>query len=725
MAATLINIPDFNFSGIYYPEILEDLTQYTRVNCPEITDEDEKEPFEQLKRAFSLVGHLSNVLLDSVAVEEFIATCQLRSSLASHLALIDVRLAQAKPASADLLLELSQVLTATTEVVPAKSQFATEETNDSPAIAFENLTAISSSRTDRAAAVLAYDQTTQGYTDHTAEAITPAGNFTPGWGVAVQAGDMLYVGHPDILWDTLKLVLAGGATGLTTLVWEYFDGEYEQGQPDSVVNNGATLTLTVNGLLGAVNRAGTILRVRSAASGGFEDLVAAWDGSANKVTTSAFLGQTAPSLAAKDYIIGSAWREVEDLTDATTGLSTAGDHDVTFGLPQTITANWRTTTVNGVEAYWLRARLVAVAGGATAPSITQVRIDSGRQYILFTSTQGVSQEDAPLGSSTGLPDQQFQLAQAPVLDDANLRVFVTESTEQPWTRVDDFLASGLLDKVFRVEFDDAGECTVIFGDGKNGKIPAAGTGNIRVEYRTMDELDGNVGQNAITVNKGAVAFLNSITNPRAASGYKLREGSTPEDIERLRIAGPATLRTKGRAVTADDVEETAQQFQGADGTKPVVRARAFEEAFGPKTVELVTVGAGGVGLSTGQLVEVAAYYNGDPAAKVKGVLVMNQQLTANNFTPRVVDVTATVFGGNLAAIKTALTTLLHPLAVDSNGDFVWDFGGEVPQSRINAEIFATLPKPRKVTITTPGAAGVVLGPRELPVVGTLTITVLP
>jgi hypothetical protein len=134
MATTLITLPDFNFSGIYYPEILEDLTQYTRVNCPEITDEDEKEPFEQLKRAFSLVGHLSNVLLDGVAIEEFIATCQLRSSLASHLALIDVQLAQAKPASADLLLELSQVLTATTEVVPAKSQFATEETNDSPAI---------------------------------------------------------------------------------------------------------------------------------------------------------------------------------------------------------------------------------------------------------------------------------------------------------------------------------------------------------------------------------------------------------------------------------------------------------------------------------------------------------------------------------------------------------------------------------------------------------------
>jgi hypothetical protein len=540
----------------------------------------------------------------------------------------------------------------------------------------------------------------------------------------VEPGDSLYIGHPDVLWDTTKLVIATGLT-LTSIVWEYFDGEFDQGPPDTVTNNGSTLTLVVNGLLGSVNRAGTIMRVRSVASGGFEDLPVVWDGANNKVTTSAFLGQTAPSVLAKDYVVGSAWRELEGMTDGTTGLSVTGDHDVTFSLPQSITANWRKTTVNGVEAYWLRARVVTASGGAAAPSITQVRLDSGRQYLVFDVTQGVSQADAPLGSSTGLPDQELQLSQSPVLDDDNLRCFVTESIEEPWTRVDDFLASGPLDKVFRVEFDDVGQCTVFFGDGNNGKIPAAGTGNIRAEYRTMDELDGNVGQNAITVNKGAVAFLNSVTNPRAASGYKLREGSTAEDINRLRIAGPATLRTKGRAVTAADAEETAKEFQASDGTKPVVRAKAFEEAFGPKTVELAVVGAGGAGLSTGKLGEVNVYYNGDPDAKVKGVLVMNQQLTTTNFVPRVVDVTATVYGGNAAAIKTALTALLQPLAIDSNGDYVWDFGGEVPQSRINAEIFATLPKPRKVVITTPAAGGVILGPRELPIIGVITLTVLP
>jgi hypothetical protein len=156
----------------------------------------------------------------------------------------------------------------------------------------------------------------------------------------------------------------------------------------------------------------------------------------------------------------------------------------------------------------------------------------------------------------------------------------------------------------------------------------------------------------------------------------------------------------------------------------VKRALAVEEAFGPKTVELIAVGAGGATLTGTQLAALEEFFNGDVALKIAGVLLMNSELTASNYSPLSVAVTATVFGGNQEAVETALTGLLSPLALEDDGTtFVFSFGGEVALSKIIATIMNTSPAPRKTTITTP-ATDVALGARELPVPGTLTITIV-
>ena len=136
MATKEIIIPSFDFSGFYYPEILRSLIQYQRINVPEITDESDEEPFQQLLRAFALVGHLNNVLLDVVANEALLTTSRLLESVRGHLALIDVTLSQAAPASTDVVLELSKVFAVATNLIPVNSQFATVETDDSPQIIF-------------------------------------------------------------------------------------------------------------------------------------------------------------------------------------------------------------------------------------------------------------------------------------------------------------------------------------------------------------------------------------------------------------------------------------------------------------------------------------------------------------------------------------------------------------------------------------------------------------
>lgn len=69
-----------------------------------------------------------------------------------------------------------------------------------------------------------------------------------------------------------------------------------------------------------------------------------------------------------EYWNGAAWTAVSGLTDGTVGFTAAvGNHDVTFTCP----VDWRLTTVNAVELYWLRFRIVTEAAHNITPLGTQ------------------------------------------------------------------------------------------------------------------------------------------------------------------------------------------------------------------------------------------------------------------------------------------------------------------------------------------------------------------
>lgn len=719
MAVTII-VPDFPFTSHYYPEVLEDLISRHRAEVPELSDEDPAEPHIQLLRSNALSTHYNNVLLDLCANEMYLPTLGLRASLRNLLALIDVKLAQAAPAVADILFKLTRIFTVDTIVAPQGSLFATEDTRTSESVEFEVLADLTTSRTDLVGAVYAFDGAT--YTDHTAEAQSPSGGFVPGWGAAPSAGDILYIGHPDTLWDQINLFIATAAVNIVAGVWEYYDGNLDQGHPDSVTNLGSTLRMIVNFL-----PTGAIARVRSVITGAFEDCVVTVSAPNNIITTTTFLGQASPSTTASDYIVGTAWQELDDLVDGSANMTVAGGggSTVSYSLPQTVLQNWRKTMVGtgilALEAYWIRFRVVSVGVGPTKPTINEIQISQGKQYMVTGATQGISREDNPLGSSDGTAGQQFTLSNAPVIDDSNLRVFVTEGTEKEYTRVDNFLSSNGVDRHFTADFDDDGNCIITFGDGTNGKIPSAGTNNIRTPYRTMKAINGNVGAGTITVNRSGIAFISTVTNPRAAAGYTAAEGSTDESIVFLKLSGPASLRARGRATSPDDVTTLTVGFKAPDGSKPFARCLTIEEAFGLKTIEAVVVGNGGTGAAQASLDALALYFNGDD--DTRGVVVMNQQVMPTNFTPKVINVTVTVTGGSLTAITTALTVLLHPLAVKANGDYAWKFGQSVTLAKLNQAIMDT-DGPTNAVITVP-AADTALATRELPTVGTLNITVNP
>lgn len=729
--ATTIDIPDFDFSGFYYGQILDKLIDYKRRNVPEHTDESPYDPFMQFLRMQALVGHLNNTLIDLVANESTLPTAKLVETVRNMLRLIGYEMSPAAPSQADVIFELSKVFTAAYEVLPEDAQISTRRQGDVPAVYFESPTALSVSRTDRLSKVFAYKAAPAGYTDYTSKAnsqATPGDDWTP-WSTPV-AGDMLYFGHDSVMWNKLGMWFTTPGVNITG-VWEYYDGNWQKTTPTEVeLYPGGKLLFNLNNYLGTNNRAGATIRVQYNETGAYEEKVSLWDGSKNYIITDGYLGQTSPkynsgggsptSNAQQYYTVGSVWEALESPTDGTAHLSQNGDLEYT--LPQDLTKNWRKVAVNNATEYWMRFRIVEVSA-PTAPVIQYARIDQGKQYVKAQVTQGRTFEEAPLGSSDGTPNQEFEASQEHFISETDT---VTVEGEA-WTRVDNFLASKPTDKHYRVELGENDVAKFIFGDGVTGKVPPVGVGNISATYRYGGENDGNVGANTIVSDKSGLTYINRLWNPRPAVGWEEAQGSTEDSLERAKIAGPASLRVISVALGPADVERLAIEFTDATGAKPFGRAKAIEEGFGPKTIELLVVAQGG-GQATGdQLDALSEYFNGNPYAypPVEKHIVSNQEATAVNFTPKTIDIEATVYGDvEQETIENALQQVIQPEALKDDGvSYEWEFGGEVPISRIIHEIFSASDIITRVDLTTP-ASNVALLTRELPVLGTVTLTIV-
>lgn len=711
MASSKVEIPDFRFAGAYYAQLLDALIAFKRENVPELTDESAFEPLMQMCRAFALVGHLSNTLLDVVANESTLRTARLPGTVRDMLTLIGEKLRPASPSQVEILYELASILAASTTISPAGAQSSTSRQGDSPAIFFEIPDAITVARTDRPGAV--FTDNAGVFADHTAAAIaaTPFAVFT-----APDVSDAFYIGHASAMWNQIDLSFNVALLGIDG-VWEYFDGDTDDLEPDDVTLLGPNLRFNLNDLLGVDNRAGVVIRVRLASSTAFEDRVSQWDGTHNFITTAALLGQSSPSVSAGDYIVGSEWQELALATDETVGLATDGA--IKYALPQDLDRNWRKTTVNSVTAFFLRFRIIAIAT-PTSPTVATLSISGGKTFVIAEATQGRTQAET-LGSSNGNPSQSFTGTKTGFVD-GSVQVSVDGD---PWDPVDNFLASKSTDKHYVVTTSDDGKPVVLFGDGAAGAIPAVGANNVFVIYRFGVLDDGNVGAGVVTTDKSGLAFVNKVSNPRAAAGWGPAEGSDAASLEQAKVRAPASLRTRNTAIGPDDVERLATSFIDTNGASPFGRALAVEEGFGPKTIELVLVTRGGGIPTVEQLQAIELYLNGDRFAvpRLPKRIVANQQVGARAYTPKPIDVTATIFGVyEEEQVRAALTALLQPEAVRADGvTYEWDFGGSVPTSRLLAEIFKSSPNTiRNVVLALP-AVDVTLNLRELPTAGTFVI----
>jgi len=557
---------------------------------------------------------------------------------------------------------------------------------------------------------------------------TPGSTYTP-W-ATLEASDALYIGHTQCLFAQVDIDVATGTTGTLSGCWEYYDGILSKFAPTRVeTNEYALLIVYINSLLGTLDRSGADVTVTHVATGVSERLVSSYDGE-NMVVTTGLLGQIIPSLNSDDYLVQADWVPLDNQEDTSNAFGSDGV--LTYNFPQDVERSWNSYEVNSVPGWWLRYR-VTEALLVTLPVIEELAIDHGDQFMMVLVTQGETVGPQVIGGSDGSVSQSYALPETPFLDESD-EIEIDETGSggwMSWTRMANFLNSSENSRNYTIETDAKDKATIHFGDGTNGKIPISGTNNIRATYRVGGDVDGNVGIKEISTNTDGISGVSEVYNPRAAYGWRMKDGGTAEDIERVKRDAPASLRTRDTVSTAEDCElHAVKRFIDAAGVRPVARAVAIEEGLGPKTIKLMVVGNGGTTLNQNQKSQLEQYFNGNRNASpvTHGVLVVNHQVTVFNYEPKVITIAATVTwpGGVAEEIRNALLAFLEPLVVEDDGvTSVWDFGGYVSRSRVYTAIHAVSPGILDVPslLINGSTSSLKLGQNELPVSTAANITI--
>jgi predicted phage baseplate assembly protein len=272
---------------------------------------------------------------------------------------------------------------------------------------------------------------------------------------------------------------------------------------------------------------------------------------------------------------GEDWAPCDLERDTTGGINRDGDVVVHVPVGHAV------STIDKVKAGWLRARVTEPREHQPAYSASP-EIRGLTAYTIGGTADAMNAElvrNEFLGESEGVPGGRFRLRKVPVVTGEKPLVLETfeDDAWQEWTQRPNFAASGPTDRHFvldpatgQIELGPA--VRMAEGAQRNyGAVPPRGA-TVRVPlYRAGGGQAGNVAAGALSVLKASIPYVARVENRRSARG-----GVDGEDIEMAKVRGPIVLRTRDRAVTAEDFEHIARE------TAPeVARVRALSVTDGP------------------------------------------------------------------------------------------------------------------------------------------------
>jgi predicted phage baseplate assembly protein len=266
-----------------------------------------------------------------------------------------------------------------------------------------------------------------------------------------------------------------------------------------------------------------------------------------------------------------AWAQVDVLEDLTGGFNYgSGTVEVQCGVGS------GTEAIAGRRLHWLRCRIAETTRVAGEPAVyTQApeiyQITAAPIGALLPAEHSTVETEELLGVSDGTPGQTFTTRFAPVLSLApgeTLEVKTGDGDWEPWEQRDSFAGSAPGDPHFGMDLVHGHirlgpELRAADGGvSLHGAIPAKGALVRMCRYRHGGGRTGNVGGGAISVLRSALPGVASVSNPRPALG-----GVDPESLESARSRSALQIRTRYRAVTAEDYE-----FLATEASPRVARA---------------------------------------------------------------------------------------------------------------------------------------------------------
>jgi predicted phage baseplate assembly protein len=286
------------------------------------------------------------------------------------------------------------------------------------------------------------------------------------------------------------------------------------------------------------------------------------------------------------------WQAASIVSDKTAGFNQNGD--LLLSLPYRCQPNQLQLRE---AATWLRCMPLEKLPPGTEPYSQSPRLRHVGAYsigITIPVTHALAVGPEILGTSNGQPAQKFHLLNRNILKPEGPAEVVEVSMDgnewEVWQAVPDFGNSTPADNHYVLD-PISGE--IEFGPAirqRNGTEPQFGVippnrSIIRIRsYRVGGGVRGNVGTGRVRVLKSTLTYVSTVVNRSPITG-----GLEAQSLEDARLRSPALLRTRHRAVTADDYEFLAGQIEGVGRVRCLQPQPNAAEPIAPNTVMLLVI----------------------------------------------------------------------------------------------------------------------------------------
>ena len=287
------------------------------------------------------------------------------------------------------------------------------------------------------------------------------------------------------------------------------------------------------------------------------------------------------------------WQPLEVASDTTAGLNQNGE--VRLSLPYGVQPA-RPDRLREART-WIRCSPLEQLPAGQQPYARSPRVRALSAYTIGISvpvTHALPIGPEVLGVSNGQPAQRFRLQQRSVLkpegDEEVVEVTNERGGWEAWQPVSSFGESGPEDKHYTL---DPISGVIEFGpavrqrngtEPQFGGIPPRGR-SIRIRrYRIGGGVRGNVAEGRVKVLKTTLPYIAGVVNRHPLTG-----GLEAQSLEDAKLRAPALLRTRYRAVTAEDYEHLSREVEGVGRVRCLQPSPDDPSAPAPNTVLLLVI----------------------------------------------------------------------------------------------------------------------------------------